>query len=93
MDLEDKITDELEWFFKPPALDTPLGLNDSQRELAREITDVCLDHIQSAVDWWISENTYLQQQLEDTEVDLWLTREDILKQEPKLNIKRRTVFK
>lgn len=94
MDLENKIKHILAGWFRPPAFNEhdDVGLPQAMEPLVGLLVDQMLDHFQDTIDWYISEICYLQQDNEDLEVDLWLTKEDIMRSVPKIKPKRRTNF-
>lgn len=60
MDLEHKIAT------------TMLGRHINDPKLIPDITDICLDHIQDAIDHYTSEITYLMQLVEELEIDVMI---------------------
>jgi len=71
-----------------------LHTEQSWEQLADCITDIMLDHVQESVDYWTAETTYLQQRVEELEIDLMLEQEGFrLEDSHTIKPKRRTNFK
>jgi len=88
MDLEDKIIQAT------LAILGPGGHSDTAILYAAHVTDIVLDHMQEAVDYWTAETTYLQQRVEELEIDLMLEQEGFrLEDSHTIKPKRRTNFK
>jgi hypothetical protein len=90
MDLESKIRAYLDGH-------TPIGINHNIERHAGALTDILLDHMQTSIDYYRAEIAYLQQQVEELDIDLMLARESFdavpgSNYGAKLNIKRRTQF-
>lgn len=75
------------------------GRDYTREEMAGLITDVVLDHVDSAVAWWTAEIQLLRQENEQLKVDLMVADEmfDAIPPRkngvPMINIKRRSNFR
>ena len=88
MDLEVKINNLILAALGPGA-----GHHDASGHLARQIGGLVRSHIYDVIQYWTAETTYLQQRVEELEIDLMLQENGFRFEAAEIKPKRRTNFK